>query len=436
MTIHLTLPGDHPEGAPVFLASTLNHWQPNDERYRLWFDPALNVHVLRLAETPYELQYKFTRGSWETEEVNEAGQTSGNRSWIEGQDPSIVSHQVVAWRDTVQPPSIATKEQTLYLWQEALWMPQLKRSRRIWAYVPPDYGQSDRRYPVVYMHDAQNLFAYRPAQNADWRVAHTLNQLFVETGWGCILIGIEHGEQHRLAEYSPVPNPTHGGGDGTAYLDFLTETPKPLVDATFRTQPEAASTAMIGSSMGGLISVYAALRHGDVFGKVAAFSPSLWWSDDVYGLAAAVPYNFVHKLVLLAGAQESDEMLPDVLAMYYTLIDNGYFEEKIQVDFYQDGTHSEWFWGRELERAIRWLFSDDIAPMPDDPFAVFDDTEHEIRLLKPFVKADLRNAYGKVIYRIDSTSTQRIPIKPHWHGLFALQCLLPNQRIELKKIML
>ena len=188
--------------------------------------------------------------------------------------------------------------------------------------------------------------------------------------------------------------------------------------------------------MGGLISVYAALRHGDVFGKVAAFSPSLWWNDDVYAEAAAAPYNFVHKLVLLAGAQESETMLPDVLAMYYTLVDNGYFEQKIQVDFYRDGTHSEWFWGRELERAIRWLFSDELPPLPDDPVAVLDEARREIRLLKPVVTADLLNGYGKVIYRLDGSTGNRIPLKPHWHGLFALQCLLPNQRIELKKLML
>lgn len=106
------------------------------------------------------------------------------------------------------------------------------------------------------------------------------------------------------------------------------------------------------------------------------------------------------------------------------------------IDFYQDGAHSEWFWARQLERAIRWLFSDDMPPIPDRQFAVLDTDQREIRLLIPFVRADLLNGYGKVIYRLDGAEGNRIPLKAHWHGLFALQCLLANQRIELKKMML
>ncbi len=426
------LPENGPTIGPVYLTGNINDWQPNDERFRLLPDPVSGLLTTLIPNPSAEVAYKFTRGSWATEEVNAAGQPVANRIWQVEKDCQVVYAEITGWRDN-EPVSV---QASVRIWHEALWMPQLNRSRRIWVYVPPDYDHSDRIYPVVYMHDAQNLFVHESAQTRNWGVARTLNRLFTKTNWGCIVVGIEHGDENRLAEYSPVTNPTHGGGEGSAYLAFLTDTLKPLVDAAFRTRPDAANTAMIGSSMGGLISVYAALRHGDVFGKVAAFSPSLWWSDDVYTLAAAAPYNFVHKLVLLAGAQESEEMLPDVLAMYYTLVDNGYFEDKIHLDFYQDGTHTEWFWGRELERAVRWLFSDDIPPMHDDPVAIFDEARREIRLLKPVLKAELRNSYGKVIYSLDGWQGDRIPLKCHWYGLFALQCLLPNQRIELKKAML
>ncbi|GAB4032432.1 alpha/beta hydrolase [Spirosoma gilvum] len=322
-------------------------------------------------------------------------------------------------------------------------MPELARHRRIWVYLPPTYEQNpEQRYPVLYMHDAQNLFDGTETGSENWHVDHALNRLYANTGWACIVVGIEHGETFRLAEYSVVPNPEYGGGEGGAYLSFLTGTLKPLVDATFRTLPDAANTAMIGSSMGGLISVYAALNYGDVFGKVAAFSPSLWWSNDVYRLATAVPYNFVHKLVLLGGQRESTSMLPDLLALYYTLVDNGYFEHKIHLDFYNDGTHAEWFWGREFERAVRWLFNEAMAPALEQPFAKVDAGKRKIRLLQPFLKADLLNGYGKVIYSLDGTSGNVpdsepvIRLQPHWHGLFALRVLLPNQRIELQKISL
>lgn len=436
LTIQLTLPEDHPVDAPVFLAGTINGWQPNDDRYRLTFDAEAGAHVLQLPEPPNELIYKFTRGSWVTEEVNGQGEPIENRSWAEGQDAPLRYDEVAAWRDTSWQLETTLDEMSVFVWHEALWMPQLNRNRRIWVYLPPDYEASGRSYPVIYMHDAQNLFLNAPSPSEKWRVARTLNQLHAQTGWGCIVIGIEHGNEHRLAEYSPVPHLTHGGGEGHAYLKFLIETLKPLADSTFRTLPNATDTAMIGSSMGGLISVYAALLHGDVFGKVAAFSPSLWWSDDVYTVAASAPYNFVHKLVLLGGKPESETMLPDLLALYYTLIDNGYFEHHIQVDFYRDGAHSEWFWGRELARTLRWLFSDKMPLLTEEPFAEIDVTTHEIRLLRPFVKAELFNGYGKVIYTLDNNAGCVIPLRKHWRGLFALQCLLPNQRIELKKIML
>ena len=436
LTIQVTQPESQPIAQPIFLAGTVNDWSPNDERFRLVYDETLHAHVLHLPEPLCELQYKFTRGSWATEEVNEYGQAIQNRAWVAGQDGPIQYVTIENWRDMVGQMETGSEEATVYCWHDALWMPQLNRHRRIWVYLPPNYEHETRRYPVIYMHDAQNLFINAPIPSEKWRVGHTLNRLFGQTGWGCIVVGIEHGNEHRLAEYSVAPNPEHGGGEGRAYLVFLVETLKPMVDDTFRTRTDAANTAMIGSSMGGLISVYAALEHGNVFGKVAAFSPSLWWSDDVYELAAATPYNFVHKLVLLGGKPESDTMLPDLLALYYTLVDNGYFEHKIQLDFYRDGSHAEWFWGRELERAIRWLFSEEITPMPEQPFANVDESARQIRLLQPFLKAELFNSYGKVIYTLDENGGQHIPLRPHWRGLFALQVLLPNQRIELKKIML
>lgn len=432
VTIRLALPHQQSAREPVFLAGTLNDWQPGHESFRMQADDEPGWLTLTIPNPPDELPFKFTRGTWATEEVNEAGLPVPNRIWRAATDGPTMATTVGGWRDDWQQ----AESDTVRVWYDAMWIPQLNRHRRIWVCVPPDYNQTSRSYPVIYMHDAQNLFGGQSTQNATWRVSHTLNRLFDRTGWGCIVIGIEHSDTDRLSEYSVAPNPAYGGGEGRAYLAFLTETLKPLVDATFRTLPKPEQTAMIGSSMGGLISVYAALLHGDVFGKVAAFSPSLWWSDDVYALAATAPYNFVHKLVLLAGAQESQEMLPDVLAMYYTLIDNGYFEEKIQLDFYQDGTHNEWFWGRELDRAIYWLFSDELPTMPDKPLAVVDKKQGEIRLLRPFIHANLLNGYGKIISRLRAADGNQMAIKPHWHGLFALQCLLPDQRIELKKIVL
>jgi predicted alpha/beta superfamily hydrolase len=417
---------------PIFLASNLNNWKPNDTNFQLKFENGF--HKISIEDFPDELHFKFTRGSWETEEVNTFGESIENR--ILQKNDEIVYLKIENWIDTFQKTQEEINEVDVRIWQENMFMSQLNRHRRIWVYLPPDYAKNKQKYPVLYMHDAQNLFGEADSPYQKWEVGRTLNKIFYETNWGCIVIGIEHGEENRLSEYSPFPNPNHGGGEGAEYLKFLVETLKPSVDKTFRTLPEAENTLMIGSSMGGLISIFAALQHGNIFGKVAAFSPSLWWSDDIYALAASTPYNFVHKMVLLGGEKESDEMLPDLFAMYNTLADNGYFEEKIHLDFYQDGTHTESFWGREFEKAIRWLMSEKMSLMQEEKIVEFDNNNQNIRILKPFQKAELTNPYGKVIYKIENSEQTTIPIQTHWKGLHALKCFLHNQRIEVKKIIL
>ena len=417
----------------IYLSSPLNNWQPNDENFKLNFDRNDGFYKLEFAIEDEDFEFKFTKGTWESEEVNRYGMTVSNFIF-DTKDNDEIFFEVGYWKDNLTKIRERLSQVSVKIWQEAMYMPTLNRHRKIWVYLPPNYEDSQEKFPVLYMHDAQNLFGEASSPYQKWEVGRTLNQLFEVTDWGCIVIGIEHGEEHRLAEYSPFPNPNHGGGEGTAYLKFIIETLKPAVDSYFRTLTDAQNTLMIGSSMGGLISIFAAINYGNIFGKVAAFSPSLWWSDDIYALAAQTSYNFVHKMVLLGGEKESDEMLPDLLAMYYTLSDNGYFEDKIHLDFYQDGSHTESFWGREFEKAIRWLMSEKILQMPEENIIEIDRKEQMLRIKKPFLKAELVNSYGKVIYKIEDYSSNQIPIKPHWKGLHALKCFLFNQRIEVKKV--
>jgi predicted alpha/beta superfamily hydrolase len=424
------------ETTAIYLAANINDWQPNAPNFQFQYDKTDGYYKLSLAQDFDELQFKLTKGTWDTEEVNRHGQSLTNRIWHRQSGKDTLFIHVENWKDRIQQVNEALNHVNVRVWQEAMWMPQLNRHRRIWVYLPPDYAESKQNYPVLYMHDAQNVFVAADSPYQKWEVGRTLNQLFKETNWGCIVIGIEHGEAHRLGEYSPFPNPNHGGGEGSAYLDFIVETLKPQVDAHFRTLPDAQNTIMIGSSMGGLISIYAALKHGGIFGKVAAFSPSLWWSDDIYALAASSSYNFVHKMVLLGGEKESDEMLPDLLALYNTLADNGYYEDKLHLDFYQDGTHTESFWGREFEKALRWLQSEQLPLMAEEKAIEYNEKEKTIHIQLPFIKAELLNNYGKVIAKIDNAEGNTLNIQPHWKGLYAVKCFLHNQRIEVKKVML
>lgn len=131
--------------------------------------------------------------------------------------------------------------------------PQLKTTKKIWVYLPKNYKTSDKKYPVIYMHDAQNLFDAKTSFAGEWNIDETLDSLKKQA----IVIGIEHGNEKRLEELTPFPNEKYGGGKADDYLEFMVITLKPYVDKNYRTKPNANNTVIFGSSLGGLVSYYA-----------------------------------------------------------------------------------------------------------------------------------------------------------------------------------
>ncbi|RMF03221.1 MAG: T9SS C-terminal target domain-containing protein, partial [Bacteroidetes bacterium] len=176
---------------------------------------------------------------------------------------------------------------------------------------------------------------------------------------GIIVVGIDNGGSNRINEYTPWPNPQYGGGQGAAYVDFLVETLKPYIDANYRTLRDAEHTGIMGSSLGGLISLYAALRHPEVFGKAGVLSPSLWFSDDIYHYVDTVSRANELRIYFVAGGSESNTI--DVIA------DVNRFVERMEASaypalteraFHAEGAHAEWYWAREFGSAYQWLFRD------------------------------------------------------------------------------
>jgi enterochelin esterase-like enzyme len=169
-------------------------------------------------------------------------------------------------------------------------MPQLGgRERTVRVYLPPGYDGGRRRYPVLYLQDGQNLFS--AGTYGDWRVDETLDSLVAARRTrGIVVVGIDSGER-RWDEYGPWRNPRMldwvdaswsreaEGGEGEAYAEFLANTLKPEIDRRYRTRPERRHTGVGGSSMGGIISLYAALRESHAFSKVMAMSPAVWFAE-------------------------------------------------------------------------------------------------------------------------------------------------------------
>jgi metallo-beta-lactamase class B len=233
----------------------------------------------------------------------------------------------------------------------------LKRRRRIWAYLPPDYHDTDRRFPVIYMHDAQNLFfPEKSAFGQIWEVPKTMEQLRKQ-GFDAIVIGIEHGGKRRIQEFSPWKHHKQGGGEGGAYAQWLAESLKPFVDKQLRTLPQAEHTALVGSSMGGLITLFAGTHYQHLFGKLGVFSPSLWFAPQIFDFVRHRGKTHPQKIYLLAGQHEGAAMTRLTEAMYTHLLHTGYTTEDLRLIISPDGRHSEWFWGRELPNALQWMFN-------------------------------------------------------------------------------
>ncbi len=166
-------------------------------------------------------------------------------------------------------------------WQTLL-APSLDRGFRFRVFLPPSYDEhEEKRYPVLYAQDGQSLFSDSPdpIDGRSWRMDDALDELWSLGAMEEAIVVALRTDVERLDILSPVPDPKHGGGQGERYRTFLTDTLKPAVDARYRTLPGRTTTALIGSSMGGLFSFWAAWSRPDVFGKAACLSSSFWWAD-------------------------------------------------------------------------------------------------------------------------------------------------------------
>lgn len=250
----------------------------------------------------------------------------------------------------VNAQSTASKEVTKFI----ITAPQLDTLKTIWVYLPKKYQNSKKNYPVIYMHDAQNLFDASTSYAGEWKVDEYMDQLITNES---IIIGIEHGDQKRIDELTPYKHEKYGGGKGDAYLDFIKNTLKPHIDVTYRTQSNAEHTALFGSSLGGLISFYGALKYPETFGKAAVFSPSFWINPEIFDLVESSIISEASRFYFLAGTDESEDMIPDQERMVTLLKEKGLKDNQIESRSIEGGQHNEKFWAIYFGDAYQWLYN-------------------------------------------------------------------------------
>lgn len=338
----------------AFLAGNFNNWNPGDNAFRFLLTNENSFElILNLPAGQYA--YKCTRGSWRKVECLANGKDVNDHSFQISADTTIEIN-IEAWRDDfTQLSKMHATSKQVHVMDTAFFIPQLNRTRRIWIYLPEGYEKNKKEYPVLYMHDGQNIFDEYTAGFGEWGVDECLDSLINAGKQACIVVGIDNGPK-RFNEYNPFAFRDFGEGEGDRYLNFITQTLKPFIDKKYRTLPSKENTIIAGSSMGGLISYYAMIKMPQIFGKAGIFSPAFWTAPAINSLTDSLASKVNGKFFFYMGEQEGGSYINDMItiqellgeksaAMIYSVVDD-------------EGMHNEKAWRKWFAEFYSWIMAD------------------------------------------------------------------------------
>lgn len=349
----------------IFITGNFNKWQPAEKAMRLTKNAQGRYAItVNLKDVPSDrLEFKFTRGDWKTLECSKEGRLGSPRLALLNKDTTIVCN-IEGWRDAF--PS-STRSANVHRLDSAFYMPQLKRSRNVWIYLPQDYAISKKSYPVIYMQDGQHLFDEATSQGRTGPVEWGVDEVLDSVSTKAIIVAVDHNPnmKERVKEYYFKPNADQPEAEGKAYLDFVVKTLKPYIDKNYRTLPSKKHTAMAGSSMGGLITLYAGLNYPETFGILGVFSPSVWLDhgNAEKGLEQLKNKEAIRKqhYYFYAGTTENRlkpdgtfvHMSDDVKRVIALLSTNANPEIKLSVN--PQGRHGALYWREEFPTFYKWF---------------------------------------------------------------------------------
>ncbi len=342
----------------INLVGSFNNWLPADAKMLLQKDGDKRSISLQLLKGKY--QYKFTRGSWHTVEVAANGSNIENRI-MEIFSDTTIEIEIKEWADNFTSTKLAsTASKNVRVIDTAFFIPQLNRHRRIWIYLPETYASTKKKYPVLYMHDGQNVFDAATSFSGEWGVDETMDSLNNEKA-EMIIVAIDNGGQHRMSEYAPYDFILKGRTDATqkitaagdAYVDFLVQTLMPFINRNYRARKDANNTFIAGSSMGGIISFYALLKYPKKFGGAGVFSPAFWINPEFKNLDPQKLKRVKGKIYFFAGTQEGEAMTTDMLQVFGQMQEHS--KAKMQTVIRAEGKHNEATWRKEFPLFIKYL---------------------------------------------------------------------------------
>jgi predicted alpha/beta superfamily hydrolase len=357
VTFDVTVPSDTPADAVITVVGSDVSLGSNTARgFRLRRQPDGHYTGLVRMALGADVSYALWIGDVWIPEVSAEGASLAQHSFrVEGD--MTVTATVARWgAPSKGPPQVRGLTGNIR-YHRNVTSTFLSRSRDIIVYLPPDYFDSpERRYPVLYMHDGQNLMDASTANSGEWQVDETTEQL-IQAGRvePLIIVGVSN-TMDRIPEYTPVPDSKYGGGNADAYGRFLVEELKPMIDARYRTRPGAADTGLAGSSLGGLVSLYLGMKYPGTFTRLGVLSPSVWWANkDIVSRVQALDAKPPLQLWVDMGTNEDANAIAEARVLRDALVAKGWTSDLKYVEI-TGAAHNETAWAARFGDALRYLF--------------------------------------------------------------------------------
>lgn len=347
----------------------LGGWNPSKIKMKKIGKSFAEVEILTdKSNEGARIEYKYTLGNWETVEKGKDFEEITNRS-AAMKDGLEVRDMVFNWADKTKGDLKHTLTGHIEYHYD-FYSKELKNKRTIVVYLPPEYKKdTGKKYPVLYMHDGQNIFdAATSFLGIEWNADKTAEKLIKLNKIKAIIIVGIYNNADRVYEYTHAADAGEcAGGGGGKYIDFVAKEIKPFIDKKYRTLGGRENTAILGSSLGGLISLYAIFRYPEIFGMAGVVSPALFWADKSIFEIVGESEGINGKIWLDMGTEEggkgagrldsfSDSVLL-VREMKKLLIEKGFAEGKNLCYFEDAGAkHDESAWSKRFDKMLLFFY--------------------------------------------------------------------------------
>ena len=394
LIFNITIPYAIPDDANISMGSSLNDWDPTDAD---WFAEKVDDTHYRLtkildasyigliAEYKWTLQINGQAQMWGQAEVDAEGNNVANRRVTVYPGENVINDTIIGFQQdsgltTVTGGTLEVVRMVMPQYED-----QRERNIRIWLPKGYDPADTSKRYPVLYMHDGQNIFDQYTSSSGEWQVDESIADM-IDAGYeGVIVVGVDHGAMERRNELCPAGYGVASIGNvptGEQYAEFIVHTLKPYIDKHYNTLPDRGNTGIGGSSMGGLESFYMATTYPDIFGYALCLSPALAFFTDaeLEKVFDTIDYSDplqLPKMYLSCGGSDSTEtwFLPAVIFTNEALLKRGYPADKLYTFIDESLAHVEADWAKIFPDAFKWAAGSNPIDPTDPTEPVTEGTE-------------------------------------------------------------